>query len=81
MQFIAVSQKVADALRNLDNLTLRLRARRMEVNSIDLAASYRMQGFLEDAFSLLSKKEFDEGKAALTRADYERNRLRSVTGQ
>lgn len=81
MQFNVVSQRIADAMRNLDTLTLRLRARGMAVNSADLATSYRMQGFLEDAFSYLSKKEFELGKEALTRADYERKRLRSITGQ
>ena len=75
-RFVAVSSRIAQALSNLDGLSARLRAQRMGVNAADLATSYRMQGFLEDAAALIQKKNFADGKQALDRADYERKRLR-----
>lgn len=80
-QFMAVSSRINEALRNLDVLSARLRQRGMDVNGADLATSYRMQGFLEDSAALIQKKDFSLGKQALDRAEYERKRLRSVTGQ
>ena len=40
-----------------------------------------MQGFLEDAVDAIEALEFDRALDALTRSDYERNRLRAATGQ
>jgi hypothetical protein len=68
-------------MRSLDSLSARLQARRMDVNASDIAASYRMQGFLEDAASLVKSKDLAGVKLALDRAEAERKRLRSVTGQ
>jgi hypothetical protein len=79
--FVAVSARVAQSLTNIDRLSARLRARHMEVNATDLAASYRMQGFLEDAAALIQKENFGEAKFALDRANYERRRIRSATGE
>ena len=80
-QFIVASAKITEALRNLDGLSARLRQRGMDVNAGDLATSYRMQGFLEDSATLIRQKDFANGKLMLERAEYERKRLRPVTGQ
>lgn len=80
-EFLAVSQRITRALHSLDELSARLQAQRMDINPANLAASYRMQGFLEDAFSLIQQKDFQGGKQALERAAYECKRLRPVTGE
>jgi hypothetical protein len=80
-EFAAVSQRITRALHSLDELSMRLRAQRMDINPANLAASYRMQGFLEDAFGLIQQKDFQGGKQALERAAYECKRLRPVTGE
>lgn len=80
-QFVVVSSKITEAMRNLDSLSARLQARRMDVNAADLATSYRMQGYLEDAAELIKSKDLAGAKLALERAEYERKRLRGVTGQ
>lgn len=79
-QFVAVCARVTASLRALDQLTARLQAGRMDINPANLAASYRMQGFLDDAFALVDQKDFAGGKLALEKADYERSRLKPVTG-
>jgi len=41
----------------------------------------KMQGYLEDAADLILEGRFDTAIEALTRADYVRAKLKSVTGQ
>jgi hypothetical protein len=40
-----------------------------------------MQGFLDDAAELIRAGQFEKASEALVRADYQRQKLRSVTGQ
>jgi hypothetical protein len=80
-QFAAISSRVFEAHRNLDALAARLQQRGMSVNARDLATSYQMQGFLEDAADLARQGDFEKTKLALDRAAYTCNKLKSVTGQ
>ena len=40
-----------------------------------------MQGFLEDSVSLIEASQFEPAKEALTRAEYQRIKLKSITGR
>jgi hypothetical protein len=80
-RFVSVSARVHDARVLLDGLAGRLRGRGMALNSKDGATALSMQGFLVDAADLIKAHDFARAKEALTRADYERNRLRGTTGQ
>jgi hypothetical protein len=80
-QFVSVSSKVHNARVLLDGLVGRLRGRGLELNSKDGAIALSMQGFMVDAADLIKEHDFARAKEALTRADYERNRLRGTTGQ
>jgi hypothetical protein len=80
-QFAAVSSRVHEARVLMEGLAGRLAARGLSVNSKDGATALSMQGFLVDAADLIKEREFARAKEALTRADYERNRLRGTTGQ
>jgi hypothetical protein len=80
-QFAAVSSRVHEARVLMDGLAGRLAARGLSVNAKDGAMALSMQGFLVDAADLIDEHEFARAKEALTRADYERNRLRGTTGQ
>ena len=80
-QFTFVSSRVHDARVLLEGLSGRLAARGLSVNSKDGATALSMQGFLVDAADLIKEHEFARAKEALTRADYERNKLKGTTGQ
>jgi hypothetical protein len=80
-RFQVVASKVHIARTLLDDLAGRLRAQRMELHPQDAATALKMQSFLEDAAELIQESHFDTATEALKRADYERIRLRSVTGQ
>jgi hypothetical protein len=80
-QFVFVSSRVHDARVLLEGLAGRLSARGLSLNSKDGATALSMQGFLVDAADLIKDHEFARAKEALTRADYERTRLKGTTGQ
>lgn len=80
-QFGSVAGRIFEAQRNLDALAQRLARRGMTVNARDLATSYQMQGFLEDAAELVRLGDIDKAKLALDRAAYTCNQLKPVTGQ
>jgi hypothetical protein len=80
-RFISVSARVHQARLLLEDLATRLAARNLVLNSSDAATAVKMQGFLEDAAELAIARDFEKAAEALVRADYERTRLRNVTGQ
>jgi hypothetical protein len=80
-QFAAISSRVHHARVSLEGLAGRLQARGMSVNPKTGAIALSMQGFMVDAADLIEQHDFARAKEALTRADYERNRLRGVVGQ
>jgi len=80
-RFSITATKVHDAQALLDQLSARLFAQSMSLNPRDVAAALMMQGFLEDASRLASAGQFELAKQALVKAEYQRTKLRSVTGQ
>ena len=65
----------------LNELSGRLQGQGMSLHPEDAANALKMQSFLEDAVELMREGRFDTAVEALTRADYVRVKLRSVTGQ
>jgi hypothetical protein len=80
-RFRNVAPNVYGARVLLNQLSDRLRRQRLELHPQDAANALKMQGFLEDAVDLMREGSFDAALEALTRADYVRVKLRSVTGQ
>lgn len=80
-RFLTVSSRVHEARLLLEDLSARLRARNLSVNDADAATAIKMQGFLEDAAELVQDHQFDKAREALRRADYERAKLKNITGQ
>jgi len=80
-QFLITSKKVHEARVLLEQLGARLRSQNMSLNQVDVAAALMMQGFLEDSVTLIQASQFEPAKEALTRAEYQRTKLKSVTGR
>jgi hypothetical protein len=80
-RFVTTASRVHEARVALEQLSSRLRAKNMGLNAQDAAAALMMQGFLEDAADLIRQHRFEPAAEALTRADYQRRKLKSVTGQ
>jgi hypothetical protein len=80
-RFMNVSPRVQEACMFLGQLSAKLQARNMRLNVTDEATALMMHGFLGDAVDLIRAGEFEKAKEALVRADYERGKLKSVTGQ
>ncbi|HTP86577.1 MAG TPA: hypothetical protein VMJ34_06510 [Bryobacteraceae bacterium] len=82
-RFNSVSPKVHEARVLLAQLSARLQSQgpNISLNQKDAASALMMQGFLDDAADLIRSGQFEKASEALTRADYMRNRLKSVTGQ
>lgn len=80
-QFVFISSRVHQARVNLDEVTQRLSAQGMTLNARDGATAISMQSFLVDAADLAQEHEFERAMEALKKADYERGRLRNVTGR
>jgi hypothetical protein len=80
-RFVTVSANVHEAQVLLAQLSARLHSQNLKLNPQDAATGIKMQGFLEDAVELIGAGNFEQAKEALIRADYERQKLKSVTGQ
>jgi hypothetical protein len=82
-RFMNVAPKVREARVLLAQLSARLEAQgpNMRLNTQDAAAALMMQGFLDDATDLIRAGQFEKASEALVRADYQRQKLKSVTGQ
>ena len=80
-RFRSVAPRVHGARVLLNQLAERLQGQQMNLHPEDAANALKMQSFLEDAADLMREGRFDTAVEALTRADYVRIKLRSVTGQ
>jgi hypothetical protein len=80
-RFASVSARVHQAQVALADLRGRLAQQGLTLHANNVAASLAMQGYLQDAADAVEAREFDRASDALTRADYERNKVRSATGQ
>lgn len=80
-RFPGVSSRAHQARLAVADLRSRLAQRGMELHSTSVAASLAMQGYLQDAVDAIEARDFDRALEALTRAEYQRTRLRDVTGQ
>jgi len=82
-RFNSVAPKVREARVLMAELAVRLAQQgpNVTVNPHDAAGVLMMQGFLDDAADFIRAGQFDTASEALTRADYQRNKLRGVTGQ
>jgi hypothetical protein len=82
-RFMNVAPKVHEARVLLAQLSARLESQgpNMTLNTKDAASVLMMQGFLDDAAELIRTGQFEKASEALVRADYQRQKLRSVTGQ
>jgi hypothetical protein len=80
-RFRAVSARVHEARILLQDLEVRLQRQDLMMNAQYAAGAVRMQDFLEDAVELIRTGDFESAKQALVRADYERRKLKNVTGQ
>jgi hypothetical protein len=80
-RFASVSARVHQAQVALADLRGRLAQQGLTLHANNVAASLAMQGYLQDAADAVESREFDRAGEALTRADYERNKVRSATGQ
>ena len=82
-RFMTIAPKVQEARQLLAQLNSRLARQgpNITLNPQDAAAALMMQGFLDDAANFIRVAQFDKASEALNRADYQRNQLRSVTGQ
>lgn len=80
-RFATVSARVHQAQTALADLRGRLARQGLSLHPNNLAASLAMQGFLQDAADAVDAREFGAAGEALTRADYERNKVRTATGQ
>jgi hypothetical protein len=81
VRFRSVASQVHGARVLLDQLAGRLQGQRLALHPENAARALKMQGFLEDAADLIQSNEFETATEAIRRADYERGRLKSVTGQ
>ncbi len=79
--FLGTAKRVREARVLLEELSARLRSQNMNLNQTDAAAALMMQGFLEDAVGLIRTTQFEPAVEALSRAEYQRRKLRSVTGR
>jgi hypothetical protein len=80
-RFASVSARVHQAQVALADLRGRLAQQGLTLHANNVAASLAMQGYLQDAADAVEAREFDRASDALTRADYERNKVRAATGQ
>jgi hypothetical protein len=80
-RFRSTSTRVHEARLRMNELAARLHQQRLTVHVQDAATAAKMQGFLEDAVDLVKAQDFALAAEALTRADYERARLKNVIGQ
>jgi hypothetical protein len=80
-RFRTVSPRVYTARVLLNELAERLQRQQIGLHPVDAANALKMQGYLEDAVDLVREGRFDTAIEALTRADYVRTKLKSVTGQ
>jgi hypothetical protein len=80
-RFRNVAPRVYGARVLLNELSERLQRQHMSLHPQDAADALKMQSFLEDAVDLMKEGRFDTAVEALTRADYVRAKLKSVTGQ
>lgn len=80
-RFASVSSRVHQAQLALADLRGRLAHQGLTLHPNNVAASLAMQGYLQDAADAVESRQFDLASDALTRADYERNKVRSATGQ
>jgi len=80
-RFRSVSTQVHAARVLLDQLSARLHGQGVTLHPENAAMAMKMQGFLEDAAELIQAHDFEAATDYLRRADAERTRLKSVTGQ
>jgi len=80
-RFPGVSGRVYQARLSLAELAARLRTGNLTLNARTVATALSMQGYLDDAVEAIEARQFDRALEALTRADYERSKLRDATGQ
>jgi hypothetical protein len=80
-RFVTVAARVNEARRLMAGLSERLRPRNMVINLASAATAVTMQGFVDDAAQLIKERQFALASNALVRADYERMRLKDITGQ
>jgi len=80
-RFRTVAPRVHAARVLLNELSERLQQENIALHPVDAANALKMQGYLEDAVDLINEGRFDTAIEALTRADYMRAKLKSVTGQ
>lgn len=80
-RFRSVAPRVHEAQILLNDLSERLQQQQITLHPVDAANALKMQSYLEDAVDLVRAGRFDIAIEALTRADYVRTKLRSVTGQ
>ncbi len=80
-RFRSVSTQVHAARVLLDQLSARLHGQGVTLHPENAAMALKMQGFLEDAAELIQAHDFETATDYLRRADAERTRLKSVTGQ
>jgi hypothetical protein len=80
-RFRTVAPRVYAARVLLNELSVRLQHENIALHPVDAANALKMQGYLEDAVDLIREQRFDIASEALTRADYMRAKLKSVTGQ
>jgi hypothetical protein len=80
-RFPGVSGRVHQARVSLADLAARLRTGNLTLNARTVATALSMQGYLDDAVEAIEAGQFDRALEALSRADYERTKLRDATGQ
>ena len=80
-RFVITSARVHESRVLLEQLAARLRSQNMSLNTRDVAAGLMMQGFLDDSASLMRAGQFELAKEGLVRAEYQRRKLKGVTGQ
>jgi hypothetical protein len=80
-RFRITASHVSMSSQALEELASRLHQQNLRLNNQDAAAALMMRGFLEDAADLIRAGRLQQALEALTRADYQRGRLKNVTGQ
>ncbi|PYR92256.1 MAG: hypothetical protein DMF84_14195 [Acidobacteria bacterium] len=80
-RFGSIAPRVYEARVLLNELSDRLQRQHIALHPVDAANALKMQGYLENAVDLVREGRFDTAIEALTRADYVRAKLKSVTGQ
>jgi hypothetical protein len=81
VRFRTVASQVHITRTRLDELAGTLQQQHLALHPENAATAMKMEGFLEDAAELIQAHEFEQAVDALRRADYERGRLKGVTGQ